>query len=420
MVSVTSSGRLLLTDLDEELVRTISVGASERPLEAAFAAWALGAPNEYEASLASITGTARQHHGGQRSYTDVATLGFAAAGGDHHPETLAALEAGLTWITGRQALREGRPAEFVQDPVALLGVVLGTTVLQKEILSYSVKRWYEDFAAEAFAAARGAAWQQLLLTAAAQVLGATPVIGNRASPDASDVCVALRARGLLGVLTPDRHREEEASALATLRTTPVASVSHATLRLAALRWLRRTAPIVLPEHAGVAELIALLRGMPRAFERWTWEGTRPRTRNGIARCWHVDHEYHVQNLLWFLLAPVFPDLRAEESLPPVGHRQPRADLGIPSLGVVVEVKFAHGRTSFSDFTEEIASDVSLYLTAASPYRQIVVFVWDESRRTEQYERLNAGLLAMRGVTGVVIVARPGAMVDSPDSDAAKP
>ncbi len=68
-------------------------------------------------------------------------------------------------------------------------------------------------------------------------------------------------------------------------------------------------------------------------------GNSPRTTSGTARQWHIDNEYHVQNLLWVLLAPIFPDLDDEQYLTKIGQKNPRADLYIPSMKLIVEVKF---------------------------------------------------------------------------------
>ena len=51
------------------------------------------------------------------------------------------------------------------------------------------------------------------------------------------------------------------------------------------------------------------------------------------------NEYHVQSLLMLLLRPIFPDLKDEESVPSVGHAHPRVDFIIPSMRLVIEVKF---------------------------------------------------------------------------------
>jgi REase_DpnII-MboI len=95
------------------------------------------------------------------------------------------------------------------------------------------------------------------------------------------------------------------------------------------------------------------------------------------------------NLLWAVLAPAFPDLEDEENLPSIGHKKPRADLGIPSLQTIIEVKFlrASGQRPCAQIIEEIAADSSLYLSKPSAYDNIVAFVWDDcASRTENRYR----------------------------------
>ena len=407
MVPLSAFADALLTDIESELSRFVSGALGQHLMDDAFAAWVLG-PLDGGRSCAAAALEARSHLGAQRTYRDVATMGYAIGAGDTSQDTVSSLASGLEWVAGRQPVIEGRPVEFVQDPVALLGIALGASRLGQARLLQAVAQWIGSFSSLAVEIAQTEAWQGSLVVAALDLVGHPGANAVSSAEHAADVRVALRLKGLLGVIESDA---DGAAALAALRTARPTSVPHAVLRLASVRWLRQEVPICLPHRPDPPAVAALLRGVPKAFARWTWE-ERPRTKNSTARKWHVDHEYHVQNLLWFLLAPIFPDLRVEEYLPQVGHRQPRADLGIPSLRLLVEVKFLRRGVSFSDLTEEIASDVSLYLTAASPYGQIVVFVWDESRRTEQYETLRGGLLSLKGVFDAVIVPRPGSLEET--------
>jgi REase_DpnII-MboI len=159
------------------------------------------------------------------------------------------------------------------------------------------------------------------------------------------------------------------------------------------------------------DVLRVLEGVPRSFKRWSWE-TAPRTRRSAVARWEIENEYHVQNLLWAVLAPLFPDLNDEETLSPVGQKSPRVDLSIPSLGTVVEVKFMRPTTPFQDVIEEIAADASLYTTDPR-WTSIVPFVWDDARRIEEHQKLVAGLKQLPGVIGAVVVSRPGKMDRSP-------
>lgn len=128
-----------------------------------------------------------------------------------------------------------------------------------------------------------------------------------------------------------------------------------------------------------------------------------------AQRWDIQHEYHVQSLLWAILRPVFPGLEDEENLPSVGHKHPRADILVPSLSVVIEVKYLREATQSAraKIIEEVAADTSLYLTDDSVYSSIVVFIWDATSSTHHHDELVNGIRKLRGIADVVIVSRPG-------------
>jgi len=65
-----------------------------------------------------------------------------------------------------------------------------------------------------------------------------------------------------------------------------------------------------------------------------------------------------------------------------------------------------------DLIEEIAADANLYLTSSSIYKSILVFIWDDARRSEQHEFMIQGLKQLKGVIDAIVVSRPGAMTES--------
>jgi hypothetical protein len=67
------------------------------------------------------------------------------------------------------------------------------------------------------------------------------------------------------------------------------------------------------------------------------------------------------------------------------------------------------RRAFSGVIEDVAADASLYLRDPERYREIIAFVWDNSRQTHQHSELRQGLLAIPGIVGAVVIPRPGKM-----------
>ncbi len=117
---------------------------------------------------------------------------------------------------------------------------------------------------------------------------------------------------------------------------------------------------VPPKGWSLDDLLEFLEHIPVGLRRWTWEDAG-RTRGAEPVKWPVENEYHVQNLLYLLLGPIFNDIADEVNLQPVGQKNPRIDLYLPSLHTIIEVKYRKDvKKSFQALIGEIAEDASLY------------------------------------------------------------
>lgn len=168
--------------------------------------------------------------------------------------------------------------------------------------------------------------------------------------------------------------------------------------------------VVPPKGWSLDDLLGFLEHIPVGLKRWTWEHTG-RTRGAEPVQWLVENEYHVQNLLYVLLGPVFNDIADEVNLQPVGQKNPRIDLYIPSLHVIIEVKYRKDtKKSFQMLIGEIAEDASLY-RADAKYKDahIVSFLWDCTRATQEHSKFKEGVLRLDGIDGCVVVNAPSTM-----------
>jgi len=362
----------------------------------AFRAWLLDEQNR----LSELPGAAAASlgAGGGRSVGDVAALGYADATGHLEHSFQPALSDGLAWLSERAWFRPHQPYTLEADGVAALGIALGVS----RHAGTSQARWLKDLVVRSAASPDLATLDRSLFVAAAHLIDA---------PGRQDSAVMLpEARVALSQLLLSRP-DDRCCSEAWNRILHFAAgeevVPEAALLLRALNVLTERN---LPARMGVLDpldVLHVLEGVQRSFKRWTWEAA-PRTRRSDITQWDVENEYHVQNLLWAVLAPLFPDLNDEETLPPVGQKNPRVDLSIPSLGTVVEVKFMRPGKSFQDIIEEIAADASLYATDRR-WTSLIPFVWDEARRVEEHQKLIAGLKQLSMVIGAVVVSRPGKM-----------
>jgi hypothetical protein len=365
-------------------------------LTRAFVAWLM--PESHEADTA-LFGEISARHGAARTYRDVAILGYGSALTGPTDELLRNLRDGLDWLAGRPSHLHGQLADFCTDSVAMLGIALG-------IRTQEDRGVFTDWVQSTCEASRQAVqldqWEAALIAACPAVAGFaafTPPILD------AGVLLALHRRA---VIRQDPTRSDRSALLNSLHYVSDISQRSAALRLAAFMAVQSSLPMIDVRCPSVDDVVALLRALPNGLLRWTWEKS-PKTSKSQARQWHIDHEYHFQNFLWSILGTLFVDAKFEEYKEAVGSVHPRLDIAIPSLSLVIEVKYWRAADSASDMIRQIAEDASLYLTANAPYSQIVGVIWDEARRTEQHKLLVTGLEQIKGVRAGVVISQPSFM-----------
>lgn len=361
----------------------------------AFRAWLL----DDQERLAGLSEDAAANFGagGGRSAGHVAVLGYVDTAGRLPDQFQPALAAGLAWLGDRAWFRPHQPPTLEADGVAALGVAL--SVHRHGMIPQA--GWLQGLVVKAARSPDLSLLERSFFIAAAHLIDA---------PGRQDAAAMLPEARLafapLGLGAADEACCREAWQR-SLRFAGGEGVPEAALLLRALNLLtERNLPARLGQ-LDPRDVLRVLEGVQRSFKRWTWE-IAPRTRRSAIARWDVENEYHVQNLLWAILAPLFPDLNDEETLPPIGQKNPRVDLSIPSLKTVIEVKFMRSGTPFQDIIEEIAADASLYATDPR-WTSLIPFVWDDARRMEEHQKLVMGLKQLSMVVGAVVVSRPGKM-----------
>jgi len=394
MVSVTGPG---LAQLRAGLA-TAAALPQDAPLHhRALAAWLDSASADSLEDLVSIA-TGNLENAGGRSARDVATLGLASL-------TTGSTEAfceGLDWLGQRAWFQPQRPMTLEADGVAALSLTLAISGHSLECpiwLSNLVTRSVSSLPLDPF--------NRSLFIVAAHLIDAPGKL------DQGELVPEVRVvfGGSAGITVSDEVYAKAWEAL-RIATANIGEEIEALLRLKAFDLVAEHS---IPARAGKLEpndVLRVLEGVARSLRRWTWEN-KPKTPNSSAVRWEVQNEYHVQNLLYAILAPLFADLNDEETIPPVGQKNPRLDLSIPSINTIVEVKFLRPGVSMQKIIDEIATDVGLYKTDPR-WTSLVPFVWDDSARTEEHAKLVSGLCQMDMVIGAIVVPRPGKMVQKID------
>ena len=155
-------------------------------------------------------------------------------------------------------------------------------------------------------------------------------------------------------------------------------------------------------------LSLLLRRFPAAMRRWRWDDN-DRVKQPIR--WPITSEREIQDILYLVLRSVFDDVNDEDTNPKVGHASTRSDFGIPSLRLLIEVKYIYAGTAgeFKKIEQEVMTDSVAYLQRATHYDEIVVFIYDSTASVEHHDLTRDGLTKVPGIADVIIVSRPGVL-----------
>ena len=332
------------------------------------------------------------------NYRDTAARGYRLAVSDGLADDVDKFIDEVQQLAGRKYFSDGRAPILEIDGIALLGISMGYKSVWNELNEVT---WFIELLEASEEALKEDQWQRGLVQLAKCI-----VTNNTIACD--DDILNVSVSTALGL---NSNEESVQRAWAIL----IAEIGEQDLtKIAAFQSVFEVCAAVLERMsvngAGLVELIEVLEGVSLSMSHWTYENKR-RVKNVIPQTWEIDHEYHVQSLLWTVLRPIFPDLVDEESLMKLGHTTPRYDLGIPSLHTIIEVKYMrrNGQAELRKITNEIAADKSLYLRDGTNYSKMIVFIWDEARQTEEYATLKNGLETLPGIERVILLPRPSKM-----------
>jgi len=403
---MTTESLMVITDARQVLLKTAATDAKQNPLVAAFLGWLIR-DHDLMALLEEAAMRAAAAKGAARNSRTVAVLGFACGVETLKTRFAADFAAQLEWSIGRPNFATGgEPCGVVADAISFAGVVAGAeNALSNEIRQRFV-HWSAAVWKDADNLVQDASWRRGLL----DILGRRMSIATVTSGDSSGFVWLAAALDRRGWGAPSEKSVSEVLKAAINGASSVNDGFEAGLRLVAIDWAVSRAMDFDIAALTVADVATVLHRVPTGFQRWTWED-KPRTAKQGAqpRRWHIENEYHFQSMLYAVLKPLIPALEEEQYLPPTGTYQPRADLCILGLALVIEVKFWYRGKSVKDLTEEIAADLTLYLRKDSPYRSVIAAIWDDGARTEEQAELRRGLKGLSGLFDVVIANRPSSM-----------
>lgn len=377
-------------------------------LSIAFYHWVLAEGLSTQQSAGMARDLCEEISGGGRSIHAVAALGFLL----RIDPTLSdacrdSFAQGVDWLMGRRGDSQTALVSLMQ-PLAHTGVLVGLLATADDVRWPKFGTWFASLYAKLQPLLPAeAGWRHELLSMI-KTRAEVGLNGELTVVPASAGAAIYVARRLADA-SPAVDNDFASQLLGRIKSVVYDDPEQAALDLAAFHYLAQGAAQIDLRAPSLDDVGLLLRRLPSGLRRWTWDEQK-KTPNSTAQKWAVENEYHFQNLLCAVLAPVLPDLRDEEWLASVGQKKPRADLVVPSLHLVIEVKYWRNNSTPQDLISQIGEDVSLYLKRGSPYSKVLPIIWDQGRRTEQYDLLIAGLSEIRDVVSPVVIAQPAFMV----------
>jgi hypothetical protein len=312
------------------------------------------------------------------------------------------LEEGMKRATARDPKSAG-PGAALHDPGVLIGLCLGARSLKDGPNPYTT--WCLNVLTDLLSV-RNARRVDPMLAYAIEVCGGPP------RPLSADIQAPLSYRAALDwwIRQAESRVDIDVAGLLSLRRSVVEEVlseplSHLPAHQSALLWkcLREAASESSAAALQTAATIAhMLSQFESALKRWRWDAEslqRPVR-------WKIRSEREVQDILWLLLRPHCLDLEDEDTLPKFGHSTYRADFGVPSLGLLIEAKFARAAGDFKDIEKEVLEDLVPYLKAPERYREVLVFIYDDSCSVQHHDTTIRALRSVTGISDVIIACRP--------------
>lgn len=399
-------GQALLTERKAQLVGVIANGWELcRPHTLAFLMRVLPSNYKKDFEASGVLEVPAQHESTYGGYPDVAFLGYSLASEPSNVKVASSFLEGCDRLRKRDT-NSTRP--FFLDDLAVLGVADGLATLPQET---QVQSW---LLAGIERNSGQSLWSSRMRHLASDLLDKRGRLKVGLSTDQTDeLALELLLSGVWTAAFSETQRlstDQLHFLLKQLLSDSLPSeddIERAGVWLVALDQIVTVAvQSLLPT---LSDTSRLLRNVEHSFKRWKWED-KPRQGAVFAAQWLIDNEYDVQSLLWAILYPVYGSNLVDESyLPNWGQTQPRADLGISSLKLIIEVKFIREPRDFNEIEGQIGNDLGLYFKDINLYDRMIVFAYDDcdSHQPQKYDGLRNALLKRERIEDVIIVRRPG-------------
>jgi len=306
---------------------------------------------------------------------------------------------------------KGPPVSFAFQPVTLIGLILGVKEISDSRWKTDASRWLSSLVEKRVKSGRLKGYQELVYIYARFLLEDSSQEISVESVGQSIEELSLLEYTLRRNIFRDKKQENSLIGIRKnlVEQTVKRGISEDVDEKAAIIWIAVNESIstdigsyLLSPHY----VSTILSRFEAAMRRWRYDSDK--LKKPIR--WRIVSEREVQDILWLILRSYFDDLIDEEALPKFGHKFHKPDFAIPSLRLLIEVKYAYQKDDFKKIEQEIMIDTVAYLYNTQDYDRILVFIYDESSSVQEHETTRKDLIKRDEIEDVIIVSKPSQIV----------
>jgi hypothetical protein len=337
----------------------------------------------------------------------LASLGFSVGYSQLSDEALDRFRHSFDMLMQRDPFK-GTHVSFAFQPIIIIGLILGIKKVSDDGWQKTASQWLSSIIDKRIEKGNLSGYHSLLYSYSRYLLnGSVAVLSidpDEATIEKMSILLWATKRGIF----KDKNSGET---LPTIRHQLINMLVKDDITVdaddkAAMIWIAASEAISVDISTYLISpsyVSAVLSRFEDAMKRWRFDDP-DKVKNPVR--WPITSEKHVQDILWLILRAYFEDLVDEDALPKFGHKYHITDFAIPSLRLLIEVKYIYKRAEFKKIEEQIMVDSVAYLAKTQDYDKVMVFIYDESSSVQEHGTTKNDLMKIDAIEDVIIVSKP--------------
>jgi len=137
----------------------------------------------------------------------------------------------------------------------------------------------------------------------------------------------------------------------------------------------------------VDTLLKILDGIHKSMFRITGTDGRHAKSKSVYK---ITNEYELQDLIWVVLKPIFPQMTDENPLQKHMSKSSRVDFHIPEINTFIELKYVETESQAKDIAKQLDNDVTWY-SESNDAKILIFYVLKDNNITYDFEPMKAKL-----------------------------